>query len=77
MENNRQSSTLSLIQIITIVILILLLIVQALPFFGIMPPGKGQYQISGPKGYSAPSQYQNSMSERNIAALSIPHLELK
>jgi hypothetical protein len=76
MENNSQSRTLYLIQIITIVILILLLIVQALPFLGIMPPGKQQYQIL-PKGYSGPAQYQASVSIHDMSALSIPHLVLE
>ncbi len=76
MENNSQSRTLYLIQIITIALLILLLIVQALPFFGIMPPGKPQIQI-GPQGYSGPAQYQSSTSMHDISVLSIPHLVLE
>lgn len=77
MENNSQSRPLFFIQIAIIVILILLLIVQVLPFFGIVPPGKGQQQIF-PKGggSGAPvQQYQNSISLPNTSsALAIPHL---
>jgi hypothetical protein len=76
MENNSQSRTLYFIQLFIIVILILLLIVQALPFFGIIPPGKGQYQIL-PKNSSGPVQYQNSTSPHATSALSIPHLVLQ
>ncbi len=75
MENNSQSRTLYFVQIAIIVILILLLIVQALPFFGIVPPGKGQYQTF-PKGGSG-AQYQNSTPLHNTSALSIPHLSFQ
>lgn len=78
MENTSQSRTLFFIQIAIIVILILLLIVQVLPFFGIVPPGKGQYQIN-PKGGGGNGgvQYQNSAPLHNLSALSIPRLVLQ
>jgi hypothetical protein len=74
MENNSQSRTLYMIQIITLVVLVLMLIVHILPFFGIMPPGKGTPHIQTyPKSNIAPSQ-QPSIA---TAALFIPPLILE
>ena len=69
MENNSQSRTLYLIQIITIVILVLLLIMQALPFFGIMPPGKQPMIQSFPKSYVSPFQQSQARSGSFIPPL--------
>ncbi|GHO94182.1 hypothetical protein KSF_042300 [Reticulibacter mediterranei] len=74
MENNSQSRTLYLIQIITLVVLVLLLIVQILPFFGIMPPGKSAPHIQTmPKGNVAPPQQPGEASTDTVA-LFIPPL---
>jgi hypothetical protein len=74
MENNSQSRTLYLIQIITLVVLVLLLIIQILPFFGIMPPGKGTPHIQTmPKSNVAPPQQQSKASTDTVALL-IPSL---
>jgi hypothetical protein len=74
MENNSQSRTLYLIQIITLVVLVLLLVVQLLPFFGIMPPGKGTPHLQMvPKGNIAPPQQQSNASTDSVA-LFIPPL---
>jgi hypothetical protein len=77
MENNSQSRTLYLIQIITIVILVLLLIMQALPFFGIMPPGKQPNIQTFPKSHISPPQQQSQASTQALSALFIPSLVLK
>ena len=71
MENNSQSRTLYLIQIITLVVLVLILIVHILPFFGITPPGKGVPHIKTyPTSNIAPSQQPST----GTVALFIPLL---
>ncbi len=77
MENNSQSRTLYMIQIITLVVLVLILIVHILPFFGIMPPGKGAPHIETyPKSNIAPVQ-QLAAASTGTAALFIPPLILE
>lgn len=75
MENNSQSRTLSLIQAITIIVLILLLIIQILPFFGIMPPGKQPQIQTFPKSHISSPQQEREASMYG-AALLIPSLVL-
>jgi hypothetical protein len=74
MENNSQSRTLYLIQIITLVVLVLLLIVQILPFFGIMPPGKGTPHIQTMPKSNIASPQQQSEASTDTVALFIPPL---
>lgn len=82
MEQNNQSRTLYIIQIVTIIALILVLITQALPFFGIsvmqktippnlLPAGKGG-------SYSRPASSQASLHVRGTdTVLVIPVLTLQ
>jgi hypothetical protein len=73
MENNSQSRTLYLIQIITLVVLVLLLIVQILPFFGIIPPGKeGPHIQAMPQGNIAPPQQPGETFTGKVALLIPP-----
>jgi len=74
MENNSQSRTLYLIQILTIVVLILILIMQALPFLGFSPlDGEKPQYYTAPK----PGQSGSSTNPSQQASLLIPLLALE